>query len=38
MVAWNDEATDLGQWHSQVGNQEQKRQEGTPAEAVQIEY
>lgn len=36
MVAWNDAAADLEQWHSQVGTQEQMKQEDIPAEAVQM--
>lgn len=35
-VAWNDGAADLEQWHSQVGNREQMKQECTPAGAVQM--
>lgn len=38
MVARNDGAADLEQWHSQVGNQEQMKQEGIPAVAGQMVY
>lgn len=36
MVAWNDGAADLEQWHSQAGNQEHMKQENTSAGAVQM--
>lgn len=36
VVAWNDGALDLEQWCSKVGNQEQMKQEDTPAGAVQM--